>query len=292
MAHSGGRTCLGRTYLAPAQQRLTRLCWGLAAVLFSRLLRTLGNRASAPRLGNANATAAATDRPAACAANAELELAGLWTLPPRSTVFIVAGLEASGTKEVARVLAHRLLACEYGTWLGSGLCIQHDRGAAVLHKSLPHGIGDCRGFPDLAGIVNKAAQIHGFNVRVVVCVRDKTIALQSSLRAGHESLAAVANLRQQRAAEILRAIIRPSATMGGVHVRIFSFEAYVLLGEAYLAHLFSDGKGFLPPSVTPSFHPPQQLLTRWKHSSTMHSSAQSTPEPFDANLKWWGGLKD
>ena len=108
------------------------------------------------------------------------DVPGLWDLPALSTLIIVTGLEASGTKEVARIVAHRALACDYGLWSGLGSCIDKARGNAVLHRSLPHGAA----YPDIDGIINKALA-RRFFVGVVVCSRDKTIALRSSLRAGH-----------------------------------------------------------------------------------------------------------
>ena len=225
-------------------QRLTIICWGLAVLSLSRWLRLVVETHAAAQI----AAAPAEDGGRKCASS-NAELLDVWALPPRSTLILVAGLEASGTKEVGRIVAHLALACEYGTWPGYGACIDDARGNAVVHRSLPHGARGCRTFPDLDGIVDKAVRL-GFDVRVVVAVRDRTIALASGLRAGHEAVAAVAALRQQRGVDILRAALQKWGGGGGgggaVQLRLFSYEAYAMLGAAYVRHVFGDGSAFLP----------------------------------------------
>ena len=108
-----------------------------------------------------------------------------------------------------------------------------------MHRSLPHG--SC--FPDVRALVRDVRALGFGNASVVVCARDAGAALRSKVRA-HQRSARVAAAEHALAAAELGALVAVPAAP----TLVWSYEAYVALGDAYVAPLLS----FLRlPAVSP-----------------------------------------
>lgn len=168
---------------------------------------------------------------------------------------IVVGAEGSGSKLAALTVAEAAEAgrtreiggffnstCDrsagaWDAWNGHGVHVNYCTGTLVVHRSLPHG----RCFPDARALARDVAALGFPKVRVLVCARDGTATLRSKMRRHQRAAAIAANEHALATAELRSLIADPAAPTA-----VWSYEAYVALGGAYVAPLlaFLD----LPPA--------------------------------------------
>jgi len=151
---------------------------------------------------------------------------------------IVVGLESSGSKVaalyVADILEHPELVHDLWDAHGARAACFH-RGkkhycTTVLHRSLPHG--SC--FPQVNQLIEILRENNFKDVKLIVATRDSTISSQSKSWT-HQSNPSVANLEQHIAVRQLANLL----TNPPSPVYVFSYESYMMLGQAYMAPLLA-----------------------------------------------------
>jgi len=202
----------------------------------------------------------------------------------RGRAVIIVGTESSGSKLAALTIdrmlhyqanSHRLDESTHESkrsfwdevqWGGHGSIGQAYSQWVVIHRSLPHG--DC--FPRLESLLAMLGP-RGLGMRedrifVVVATRDRTTTLGSKVL-DHQADTRVASHEQQIAAGILAEWVLSDE----VNPYVFSYEAFMLLGLAYLKPLAK----FLKLDHTKVLHP-----------AMVDGSLETMPALQDANVKW------
>jgi hypothetical protein len=146
-------------------------------------------------------------------------------LPSRKCV-IVFGPESSGSKLVAKIIAHVLDVQSFGDWNGAGWCVGEQH--RVCHRSLPFGATPQ--FPDVAAMIQDHRE--GFDLRFILTTRDQTLS-QASRVARFKKTPVQLDEESARAREIILGILK-----SGWPALVWSYETLMFLRDGYLAQLY------------------------------------------------------
>ena len=198
-----------------------------------------------------------------------------WPTTPPRRVFAIFGSESSGTKLVARLIAHAAGVAQYGTWRATAAARRGD--TEVHHFSLPWGATCAKSVPPIEREWNSSARwptrsrfflgatshvqayaSSGADAIAVLVVREPLVATQSKLSVRdfigkngshhfgqHCANATMAATEDEISHSILRAALRalPSACSHGEGVasrHLVSYEAIVALQGDFVNALMRD----------------------------------------------------
>ena len=140
---------------------------------------------------------------------------------------IVIGPESTGSKLIAKIIAHVLDIKPFGDWNGTGWC---DGGHhKVYHRSLPYDLPPK--FPDIPALIGENR--NNFDISFILTTRDITISeISRNLRWGK----GLGQVRKEsaRAREIMTEVMN-----SGLPGFIWSYETFIFLGKHYLDRLYS-----------------------------------------------------
>ena len=143
----------------------------------------------------------------------------------RLCVFVI-GTESSGSKLIARILAHALGIEPYGNWNGSGWAISQRSPHRLCHRSQPYG-SEGR-FSDIRQWNHDNRD---FTIRYVICTRDVTIS-ERSRRARWPGRRGTFAEQTERARSLIRDVMRTC------DYTIWSYETFMFIGADYLRTLY------------------------------------------------------
>jgi len=155
-------------------------------------------------------------------------------------VFVI-GAESSGSKLVARILAHALDIEPYGAWNGSGWATAPHTSNRLCHRSQPYGAAG-----HYSDIERWNEEHRECDVRYVICTRDVTISERSRRQRWPDRSPGLLAEQTERARGIVRQVMRTCN-----HV-IWSYETFMFLGVDYLRELYGYlgvESDFVPPDV-------------------------------------------
>jgi len=147
-------------------------------------------------------------------------------LMKRKGVFVL-GPEGSGSKLVARIVAHILEVDSFESWGGGG-CV--DRGGhKVCHRSIPYGTASR--MPDVNAWV--ADHEEDYELLLIIAIRDRTLSENSRLERFSKPYR-----RVQQESEEARALLA-EVLEGEQRCFIWSYETFMFLGATYLKRLYT-----------------------------------------------------
>ena len=137
---------------------------------------------------------------------------------------LVIGRASTGSKLIAKLMAHILGVTEYGTWEGHDCPIENNSENIVIHKSLPND----RDWPDVNGIISEYPD---HEIYIIITTREETLAKQSRTDTYHWTE------EQEENDKFLSKNIISSVMNSGNKFFIWSYETFMFLGIDYLISL-------------------------------------------------------
>jgi hypothetical protein len=153
-------------------------------------------------------------------------------------VFVV-GPESSGSRLIAKIIAHALGVQQYGEWNANYVC--HKGAHKVYHLSLPSGYPSR--FPDIKSLIDSHRD--DYDMYFVLTTRDTTISETSRLDRFRRREYARIQKETMKAREMMIEVIR-----SGHAFFIWSYETFIFLGKDYLNTLYAYlglKSDFMPP---------------------------------------------
>lgn len=141
---------------------------------------------------------------------------------------LVTGPESSGSKLIAKTLAHALEIKEFGTWDGTRTV--SNTGAKVHHQSLPSKLGVNKEWLDIGEWYTEHNK--NWDTYIVLNTRDKNISILSKLKRFQKAYQN-SEYEMEKASEIISSVINSN-----YRYYIFSYESLILLKDDYLQLLY------------------------------------------------------
>ncbi len=146
---------------------------------------------------------------------------------------IVIGSESSGTRLVESIFNYTKL-LDDDIWEKPSILATHQKKNYVIRRSLPHyAMGEHRKFFNPIALHLKALEL-GYNSRILVTVRDATIATISKVNDHNKGDVDAA----KREMVIAKSIINTLLSLPNTH--IFSYETFMFLKVPYLKRILED----------------------------------------------------
>ena len=138
---------------------------------------------------------------------------------------LVIGRESTGSKLIAKIIAHILGVADYGSWEGHDWASENRDGNIVLHQSLPND----KDWIDVDKFIDDNP---GYEYFVVLTTRDKTLAKQSRIETYNNEHVEMDG-EGLIAKDIMLSIINSDK-----NYYVWSYESFMFLGLDYLNPIF------------------------------------------------------